>query len=92
MYDKLPFIAGENSNTYRFIMDYETVMSKEDPEFIDCWRLFDVPYAGDPKALPRNGGLRKRYAEYLEHDGIAGTGYGIAVFDGEKILSRKQLP
>lgn len=92
MYDKMPSIAGEGSNTYAFIMDYETIMSKEDPEFIDCWRLFDVPYSGNPKTLPRNGGLRIRYAEFLEQGGTAGVGYGIAVFDGEKILSRKQLP
>lgn len=92
MYDKLPSITGEGTNTYQFIMDYETVMSKEDPEFIDCWRLFDVAYSGDSKKLPRNGGLRRRYAEYLEHGGVAGIGYGVAVFDGEKILSRKQLP
>lgn len=92
MYDKLPSIAGEGSNTYSFIMDYETVMSKEDPEFIDCWRIFDVPYSGDPKMLPRSGGLRRRYAEFLEQGGTAGIGYGIAVFDGEKMLTCKQLP
>ncbi len=90
MYDAMPEIAGQNTNTYRFIMDYETVSSHEDPHFEDCWRLFDVPYTGDPSLLPRNGSLRKRYAEYLEAGNLAGVGYGIAIFDGEKILTRKQ--
>lgn len=92
MYDKLPQIAGENTNTYQFIMDYELLMSQQDADFSDCWRLFDVEYTGDPRVLPRNGGLRKRYAEFLEQGGTAGIGYGIAIFDGEKFLSRRKLP
>ena len=87
MYDKMPQIAVEGTNTSKFIMDYEIVKSFEDAQFEDCWRLFDVCYTGDPTLLPRNGGLRRRYAEFLEQGGKAGSGYGIAIFDGEKMLT-----
>ncbi len=89
MYDKMPEIAGEGTNTYNFIMDYETVVSYENEPFVDCWRLFDVYYTGDPSVLPRSGGLRRRYAEWLEAGNKAGAGCAVAIFDGEKMITRK---
>lgn len=74
------------SNILRFMDDFEMVEWEEKEEFNDGWRIFgkdsDLPF----DQLPRNNSLRKAYADWLSAGNKGGHGFGLFIFDGEKIL------
>ena len=88
LYDKLPEIIGEGTNTYKFVKDYELFHSNEDPGYGDCWRLFGKYYNGNPDDLPADSGMRRRIVEWLKSGKHMGGGEGIAIFDGEKVINK----
>jgi len=73
-------------NILKFMDDFEIVCWEEQDHFGNDWRVFghysDLPY----NELPRDTSLRKAYAEWLCAGNKAGDGFGVFVFDGEKIL------
>jgi len=87
LYPKHEEFLPENSNILRFMRDFEIVRSAESDDFGNAWRVFgryaDLP----PEELPKDTALRKAYAEWLEAGNNAGDGYGVIVFDGEKIIT-----
>lgn len=76
----------EKSNILRFMDDFEIVGWAEKEKFGNDWRVFghysDLPYA----ELPRDTSLRRAYADWLTAGNPAGDGFGLFVFDGEKIV------
>lgn len=76
----------KNMNILKFMDDFEIVRSGEDKKFHDGWRIFgryaDLP----PEKLPRDTALRKAYAEWLCAGNKTGFGFGLFMFDGEKIV------
>lgn len=77
----------KGSNVDKFINDYDIITNWDTPEFPDCWRLFDMEYTGNPDDLPSDGSLRRGIVEYLRNGGVMGEGYGILIFDGEKVVN-----
>ena len=77
------------SNIVKFMNEFEIVYVKELTNRQDMWRVFGMRDSYDPKDLPRNNSLQRGYAEHLEKTGVNGWGYGILIFDGEKILTQK---
>ena len=75
-----------NSNILRFMDDFELIDYEESDRFGNGWRVYgkysDLPYA----ELPEKTSLQKAYKKWLCSCGKAGHGYGVIVFDGEKIL------
>ena len=74
-------------NIHQFTLDWDIIISNEDPHFRDCWRLFYTNYQGDPSALPYDNRARRAVVDWLKAGKHCGTGYGIAFFDGEKLLT-----
>ncbi len=76
----------ENSNILRFMDDFEMISVGESEEFHNGWRVFgkdsDLPIT----QLPEKTSLQRAYKKWLLDGNKAGDGYGIIVFDGEKIL------
>ena len=77
----------EHMNIRRFMDDFELVEWSEDENgFFDIWRIFgkdaNLPY----DKLPRDTTLKKAYAEWLCAGNKGGHGFGIFMFDGEKII------
>lgn len=74
------------SNILKFLNDFEIVSWEEKENFGDAWRVFgryaDLP----PEQLPRDTSLRKAFAEWLCAGKRTGSGFGLIIFDGEKIL------
>ena len=65
--------------------DFETVSWAEQDGFRNDWRVFDK-YAELPyDRWPRDTSLRRAYADWMMKTGHAGDGFGVIVFDGEKI-------
>ena len=98
--DLLPIFAGswllhksvfdtvkKGTNVDKFINDYDVITNWDTPDFPDCWRLFDKGYTGNPDDLPTDGSLRRGIVEYLRQGGVMGEGYGILIFDGEKVVN-----
>lgn len=75
-----------NSNILKFIDDFEIVESHANDNFGDAWRIFakyaDLP----PEKWPEDTSLRKAFKESILNGKKTGSGYGIIVFDGEKIV------
>lgn len=73
-------------NILKFMDDFELVCWEERERFSNGWRVFgrysDLPY----DQLPKDTSLRKAYAEWLLAEKKAGDGFGVIVFDGEKII------
>ena len=75
-----------NSNILKFMDDFELVSWAEKDGFSNDWRVFgkyaDLPY----DRLPRDTSLRRAYADWLVKTGKGGDGFGVIVFDGNKII------
>lgn len=77
------------SNIIKFMDHFDIVHVHEDRFRQDMWRVFGMREKYDPKELPRDTSLRRGYAEHLEKTNVNGWGYGVLIFDGEKILTQK---
>ncbi len=76
----------EKSNILSFMEDFQIVRSWENETFEDAWRVFASAAKNPPETWPRNTGLQRAYAERVLSGGKTGGGYGLILFDGEKIL------
>lgn len=86
LYDKHLEFLPENSNIRKFLSDFELISTKEHDDFDDKWRIFGR-YADLPDSeLPRDTSLRAAYADWLTGGHRSGSGFGLFLFDGNKIL------
>ena len=73
-------------NILKFMDDFTIVSYSEKDGFGNDWRVFDK-YASLPyDKLPRDTSLRRAYADRLLSGGKTGDGFGVFLFDGEKII------
>ncbi len=80
-------VFPKDSNIYRFAADYTPLGTEEyEGVFHTAWRIFGVGYEGDTARLPRETGLQRRFIDYIEAGGSFGSGMGLLLFDGERIL------
>lgn len=77
-----------NSNILKFMDFFEIIKSSEEKpgKRGDMWRIFGKHAKALAEELPRDTGLRRAYADWLQKGGTVGGGDGIFFFDGEKIL------
>lgn len=75
-----------SSNILKFIDDFEIVRSGESDKFGDAWRIFGAAGGRPPEEWPRDTSLRRAYADWILSGRKAGWGWGLIVFDGEKIV------
>ena len=78
------FIKGGNVQEFRSFFD--VIKSKDNQEFEDCWRVFKVGKIEDINQMPTDTRLQKNMKEHIISGGKTGYGFGILVFDGEKII------
>lgn len=78
---------SDKSNIVDFMNDFDIlVYHNSRAEFGDMWRVFGQREDYNLADLPRNTSLQRAYASRLENGGKLGSGDGIFIFDGEKIL------
>ena len=73
-------------NILKFMDDFELVHSHEKENFGDDWRIFGHYSELPVDQLPRDTKLRKAYAEWVCAGHKTGSGFGLFLFDGEKIV------
>lgn len=76
-----------DSRILDFMRDFDIVSSTASDNFDDGWRIFGKDHNLPLEQLPRDTSLQKAVAEHLQAGGKMGVGFGIIVFDGEKIIN-----
>jgi hypothetical protein len=67
--------------------DFDIISRNDVKNDGNLWRIFGRRDSYDPENLPRNTDLQRRMADYLAaNDNVTGSGYGVFVFDGEKVV------
>ena len=84
-------IYPEKSNLAGFMSDFDIIASYVHPvlPFPNAWRVFYKDYYGSTSAFPQNTRLEKNIVRWLDAGNKIGDGYGVIVFDGEKIVNKK---
>lgn len=79
---------SERSNIRKFMNDFDIITRHDSRWSSDLWRVFGPCFPCDDLAkLPEDTELRRNMKQYLnDHDFTTGSGYGIFMFDGEKII------
>jgi hypothetical protein len=75
LFEDNKYILNKNSNTYRFMSEYE-ILESECNNGEDLWRLFDTMEL-DPNKLPTDSSFRLAYVNYLKSGKKLGVGYGL---------------
>lgn len=76
-------------NTRKFIDSYALISTKQSEQFNNAWRIF---YRSDIENLdqfPTDTSLQRRFIDYIRAGGSFGSGFGVLLFDGERILTQK---
>ena len=75
---------GGNIRDFRTLFD---VISSADSEvFDDGWRVFRNEWGCDKEALPERTAMHRAFKSHILSGGKFGDGYGVLLFDGEKII------
>ncbi len=86
LYEKQREFLPAKSNILKFLSDFELIGGGDSDTFGNAWRVFgrwaDLP----PEKWPKDTSLRAAYADRILSGGKTGSGRGIMLFDGEKIL------
>ncbi|MBQ8894974.1 MAG: DUF5596 domain-containing protein [Clostridia bacterium] len=75
-------VYPEGGNMRSFFELFEILSTKEDPENKDLWRITNRM----DDVIPEDTTLQRRFKAYLEAGNCMGSGYGILLFDGQKII------
>lgn len=89
LYGRHPEFLPENSHILRFMSDFDLLGSRDLPEFGDSWRLYGSEWTQDYEKLPEKTAMQRAYKKWLLNGNCAGSGFGLLVFDGEKIINRR---
>lgn len=77
MYPGTLDIIPKNSNTYRFVSEYD-IIGSEDNDGEDLWRLFDTEQK-DINKLPCDTSMRRAFVEHIKNGGKLGNGFGVKI-------------
>ena len=76
------------SNILSFMNDFDILRfdERDREHFGDAWRVFGAAASKSPEEWPRDTSIRRALADRICSGGKVGVGYGVILFDGEKII------
>jgi len=76
------------SNIRDFMSEFTLVAHSEYDwtRWDNSWRVYGFLPSYDLDKLPRNTGLQRAYADWFAQTGKAGSGQGVMIFDGKRII------
>lgn len=77
----------QNSNILDFMRDFDIIKSSYSERPHAWWRIFGRHFQDPFDKLPRDTSLRRAYANWLVAGNNTGSGHGVMLFDGEKIVN-----
>lgn len=86
LYPKHREFLPPHMNILKFMDDFEIISEGIDESFHNDWRLFGHWTEYPLEQWPEDTSFRRAYKKWLMDGNKAGDGYGVIVFDGEKIL------
>lgn len=86
LWSGLKEMLGEKSNIRSFASDFTLIKEGRYEAYGDYWRVFGKDFCLPPDKLPRNNSLRRGVADMIARGESMGWGYGLILFDGEKII------
>lgn len=86
LYPAYKNVLPKHSNIRSFMDDFSYIYGETSEKFHDAWRIFGKNFDSKQEDLPTDTTLQKVFAKHLKSDGKTGTGYGVFLFDGEKIF------
>ena len=79
----------KGSNLFKFYELFDVFDCKIDESNHNFWRIFNKEFSQNTlRDAPENTALQKNFKSYLLQGNNMGTGRGILLFDGEKIISK----
>ncbi len=87
LYPEYKGILSPKSNIVSFMGDFDVFASHDQEHFEDGWRVFADKSHLPHKKLPENTSLQRAFKNHLINEGKVGCGYGVLIFDGEKIIN-----
>ena len=78
-------VYPENSNLRKFYELFDVISSNKTENNPDAWRVFNTE-SEDYENLPEDTTLQRRFKKYLIEGNKMGSGFGVILFDGEKII------
>ena len=85
-----PMVEGvykDGSNMRAFYDMFDIIEVRNAETFSNFWRVFNIPYEeGAIEKAPTDTTLRRNMLAYMKNGGVFGSGRGIILFDGEKII------
>lgn len=86
LYEKQREFLPAESNILKFLGDFELISSGDSDNFGNAWRVFGH-YASLPAEMwPKDTSLRAAYADRILSGGKTGSGRGVMLFSGDKIM------
>jgi len=76
------------SNVLGFLRDFEILYEEEHDKFGDAWRLFGGSSQKPVEEWDEENSLQRSYKKYIMSGGKTSNGYGLMLFDGEKIINK----
>ena len=77
----------QTSNILDFMRDFDIIKSRYAEQPQASWRIFGRHFEDSFDTLPRDTSLRRAYADWLIAGNNTGSGHGLILFDGEKIVN-----
>ena len=77
----------QTSNILDFMRDFDIIEPRYSEQPYASWRIFGRYFEEPFDRLPRDTSLRKAYADWLAAGHNTGSGRGLILFDGEKIVN-----
>lgn len=90
LYPSYGEILAPGSNIADFQRDFALIGQDDEEKFGDAWRLFGAGYEKPLSELPERTSMQRAFKKYLLDGGRTGEGRGVLLFDGERLLTRRE--
>lgn len=87
LYPQHKALYGERSNLRSFYELFDIIDAVENTDNHNFWRIFNIEYSPETlDSAPEDTSLQRSFKSYIKQGNNMGTGKGILLFDGEKIV------
>ena len=81
-------VFSPTGNTADFRKDFQILGGEAQETFHDAWRVFGADYQKPVEELPEKTSMQRAFKAWLSAGQKPGEGFGVLVFDGERLLTR----
>lgn len=81
-------ILPSTSHVVDFMGDFQILGGEAEEVFHDAWRVFGADAQKPFPQLPEKTSMQRAFKQYLLSGKKTGEGFGVLVFDGERLLTR----